>query len=110
MANTFKNKLVGSIGTGATDVYTAGSGVTATAIGLTVANRTSSNITVDVLVVDTSASVTNYLVKTAPVLVGGSLVAIGGNQKLVLEVGDKIQVLSSASSSADAILSVLEIT
>ena len=41
---------------------------------------------------------------------GGALVPIGGDQKLVLESGDALKVLSSASSSADVIASVLEIT
>jgi len=37
-------------------------------------------------------------------------VPIGGDQKLVLEAGDYLQVNSSVASSADVVLSVLEIT
>ncbi len=41
--------------------------------------------------------------------VGGNL-AVGGDQKLVLITGDKVYVQSSAASSIDAVLSILEIT
>ena len=41
---------------------------------------------------------------------GGALVPIGGDQKLVLITGDKVFVQSSAASSIDAVLSILEIT
>lgn len=110
MANTFKNALSAGIGTGATIVYTAGSGVTATIIGCTVANISSAQITATVTITDTSGTVTSHIVKDAPIPVGRSLVAIGGDHKIVLETTDKITVTSSASSSIDAIVSVLEIT
>ena len=51
---------------------------------------------------------TVHLVKGAAVPVGGALVPIGGDQKVVLETTDIIKVTSSASSSADCIVSVLE--
>lgn len=108
MANTFKNSISASIGTSPVDVYTAGSGVTATVIGMTVANREASTITVDVQVTDTSGAVTAYLVSGAPVPAGGALVVIGGDQKVVLETTDKITVTSDTASSADAVLSLLE--
>jgi hypothetical protein len=38
------------------------------------------------------------------------LIPIGGDQKIVLITGDKIYVQSSAASSIDAILSIMEIT
>ena len=53
---------------------------------------------------------TLILLKDAPVPVGGALVPIGGNQKIVMVTGDSIKVNSSAASSVDAVLSVLEIT
>ena len=108
MANTFKNALSASVGATPVDVYTAGSGVTATVIGLTVANRESSAINVDVQVTDTSETVTTYLVKAAPVPSGGSLVIVGGDQKVVLETTDKITVTSDTASSADVTVSILE--
>ena len=50
-----------------------------------------------------------YIVKTATVPVGGALVPIGGDQKLVMEAADVLKVVSSAASSADVIASLLEI-
>jgi hypothetical protein len=110
MANTFKNAVSSAIGTSQTSVYTVPSATTATVIGLTVSNITSSDITVDVVVTDTSASTSVHIVKGATVPVGGAVVPIGGDQKVVLEATDILKVTSSASSSADALVSVLQQT
>jgi hypothetical protein len=48
------------------------------------------------------------MVKDASIAVGGALVPIGGDQKLVLEAADAIKC--SATSNCDVILSVLEIS
>ena len=50
------------------------------------------------------------MLQGATIATGGALVPIGGDQKLVLEAGDFVQVQSSAANSADVIVSVLEIT
>jgi hypothetical protein len=50
------------------------------------------------------------MVKNAIIAYGGALVPIGGDQKVVLEATDYLQVQTSAADSADVILSVLEIT
>ena len=42
--------------------------------------------------------------------VGGALVAVGGDQKVVMNAADVIKVSSSAASSIDVTLSILEIT
>jgi hypothetical protein len=75
---------------------------------MTISNVTTSNITTDAYI--TSGGVDYYIVKGATVPVGGSLVTVGGDQKIVLETGDAIKVVSSAASSADVILSALEIS
>jgi hypothetical protein len=49
-----------------------------------------------------------FLIRGASIAPGGSLVPIGGEQKLVLEAGDKIRVQMSAASSGDVIVSLLE--
>ena len=51
-----------------------------------------------------------FLVKQATVPSGGSLVVVGGDQKVVLQTGDSIKVTSSAASSCDVMMSILEIT
>jgi hypothetical protein len=108
MPNVFKNFHSKNVGTSAATVYTGPSSTQTTAIGMTIANVTSSNITVDVYV--TVSSVDYYIVKGASVPVGGALVPIGGDQKLVIETGDAVKVVSSAASSADVNLSILEIS
>lgn len=110
MPNNFKNDVTSGVGASLTDIYTAGTGVTATIIGMTCANTTNSSVNVTVKVTDTSAGVTASVVETAPVPSGGSLVVIGGNQKLVLETTDVLKVQSSASSSIDVVVSILEQT
>ena len=77
---------------------------------MTVANIHSSAITVDVVVTDSSASASVFIVKAATIPVGGALVPIGGDQKVVLETTDILKVTSNTASSADAIVSVLEQT
>ena len=51
-----------------------------------------------------------YLVKDAPIPIGSSLVAVGGDQKVVMNAADVIKVSSSAATSIDVALSILEIT
>lgn len=106
MANTFKNYVNQAVGTSEATVVTATTATTV--IGMSVANVSASPITVSVSIV---VSATPYfIVKDAVIPVGGALVPIGGDQKLVLETGDALKVVSSAASSADVIASVLEIS
>ena len=111
MANAFKNKGLAGIGTSFTTAYTCPSSTTSTIIGMTVANiSSSSNITVGVRVYDNSAGAYYTIVNYASIPIGGSLVVVGGDQKIVLEASDTIQVYSSSSGNADAFLSILEQT
>ena len=109
MPNTFLRKLSQNIGTTPTAVgsYTVGASTATTVIGLTCANTTTTAITVDV--VHNDGSTDTYIVKGATVPSGGSLVVVGGDQKVVLVAGDSIKVTSSAATSCDVIMSVLEI-
>jgi len=109
MANTFKNRTLRAVGTSPVDVgAVVASSTQTTLIGMTVANITSSVISVTVTVND--GSNTTHIVKEAPIPTGGSLVVLGGDQKVVLMTGDKIIVTSNTASSADVIMSFLEIT
>ena len=110
MANTFLRKLSQNIGTTPTAVgsYTVGAGTSTTVIGLTCANTTTTAITVDV--VHNNGATDTYIVKGATVPSGGSLVVVGGDQKVVMEPGDKITVISDTANSADCVLSHLDIT
>lgn len=110
MANTFTRKTSRNIGTGATQVgsYTVAASTAATVIGMTVSNTTASAVTADVYHYD-GANIT-YIVRNAPINAGGSLVPVGGDQKVVLITGDSIYVKSSAATSLDVVMSILEIT
>lgn len=106
MANTFKNYVSASVGTTPVSLVTASTATTV--IGMTVANTSASPITVSVYL--TTGGSDYYIVKNATVATGGALVPVGGDQKVVLETGDVLKVVSSASTSADVIASVLEIS
>lgn len=108
MANTFTSYANKSVGTSAATVVTVGAGTQTTVIGLCAANITASPVTVDVYI--TRSATDYYIVKGATIPVGGSLVAVGGDQKLVLKASDVLKVVASAASSIDVITSVLEIT
>lgn len=110
MANTFKNKVLASIGTTAQG-YVTPAATTTTVIGMVISNRTTANIKVSATVTDTSAaSLVAYLVKDAIVPVGGNIVVVGGDQKVVLETGDKLFVSSDTGASADLVISMMETT
>jgi len=102
MANTFKNYTGASIGTSPSTVYTVPASTTAVIIGLNLANRTASSVTVDVQLGST------YIVKAAPVPSGSALSVLDG--KIIAETTETIVVTSDTASSIDAIVSVLEQT
>ena len=102
MANTFKNYTSASVGTGASTVYTVGSSTTSVMIGCNLANRTASQIAVDVQVAGV------YLVKGAPIPANSALSVLDG--KIIVETTDTVVVTSDTASSCDVIVSVLEQT
>lgn len=96
------------MGTSAASVVTVGAATQTTIIGLSFANTTSSPITVSAYI--TASAVDYYLISGATVPVGGTLVVVGGDQKVVLVTSDVLKVVSSAASSCDVVTSVLNIT
>ena len=102
MANTFKNYTSASVGTWATTTYTVPSATTAIMMGCNLANRTTSQIAVDVQVAGV------YLVKGAPIPANSALGVLDG--KIILETTDTVVVTSDTASSTDVIVSVLEQT
>lgn len=108
MANSFKNSLVQAVGTSSVNVYAAGIGVQSTVIGFTISNVTSADITANVTV--HSGGNMSFMVKQATIEPGSSMVPVGQLQKLVLRDGDYLRVQTNTPSSADVILSVLEIS
>ena len=124
MANTFRNKTSKAVGTSFFQVgansagasqsgaYAVPSSTQTTVIGLSVSNVTTSSVDVDVALSVTMANTTNdiSLGTTIPVPAGSTVVLIGGDQKLVMETGELVKVKSSAATSVDVIMSILEIT
>jgi hypothetical protein len=114
MANAFKSETDTAIGTSPATVYTCPSSTQVTIIGLTVANIVTSQIEMDVQL-DASTRTSGaedsvYIIKDAPIPVGSSLIVIGGEQKVVMEPGDTLKVTSNTASSADVVVSLLEIS
>lgn len=115
MASSFKKYFKQAVGTANTLVYNpTTSNIQSTVIGMSVANRTSNIIAISVTLSTgaNSASAganTVYIVKDSVVPPGNAIVPIGGDQKVVLVANDFLEVSSNAASSADVLLSVLEI-
>ena len=116
MANTFKNVTVTGNHTADTDIdvgsAVASATTTHTIIGLTVSNITSGVVAIDVILENSSTR--TYIVKAAPIPTGGSLVVVGGDQKVVLWQhggnGDQIVIRSDTLNSVNIVLSYLETT
>jgi hypothetical protein len=120
MANDFKRFTKPDVGTstGASSdaVYTvpAGSGSSALesiVIGITLANKAATGVTADVFLDNYDGSNDVYIVKGASIPAGSSLEIMSGNKIVVQNngtTGDVIRVASSASSSLDATVTVLE--
>jgi hypothetical protein len=112
MANAFKTKTFDGSSTAASTamtIYTCPASTETTIIGMTISNITTSQILVDVTF-ENSDGDNVYILKEAPIPVGGALVPIGGEQKVVMEASDIIKVTSDTANSADTTLSILEIT
>ncbi len=108
MPNTFKNSTVNAVGTSAVNAYVCPAATQTTAIGMTIANLDTNAITANIMLNAAGSNV--YILKSATIPPGGALVPIGGDQKLVLEAGDYLHVNTSIASSADVVVSVLEIS
>lgn len=81
-------------------MYTVPSSTTAVIIGMNLANRTTSQVEVNVQL----GSI--YIVKGAPIPAGSALSVLDG--KIIAEAADTIVVVSNTASSVDVLVSVLE--
>jgi len=108
MSNLFKSNVAANVVTTGNTVYTCPAATQTTLIGMTISNKSLGTVSANVFL---SRSGTDYsIVSNAPILTGSTLVPIGGDQKVVLEVADSIKVTSSANGAVDVIVSYLEIT
>ena len=115
MANTFKNAIkpnVTTTGSNYDTLYTAPAGATSIILGLALANKTTSAVTVKVQIddiSDSSASGTIQLLEDVSIPANTTLEVLGG-QKYVLEAGDILKVQAGTGTAIDAFLGVMERT
>lgn len=106
-ANLFKNANKSGIGTTLTTIYSP-TAMKSMVLELDVANTSGATVQIDVVVTDSSANITSYLLKSADVDPGSALTVIGDGRKVVLEASDAIKVKSSAVNSVDVVSAILE--
>lgn len=105
----FKSKAKDAIGTsGSPSILsdTVASDTSHTVIGLSLANVGTAAVTTSVKL-NKNGAASVFLIKDALVPLGGALIVVGGDQKLVLEAGDTLTAYASAANSIDAALSYL---
>ena len=116
MANDFKRICTPNVSNSSNSTIYAvpdngGAAVESIGIGLTAANKTSSGVTVDIVMDNEDGSNDVFIVKGASIPAGASLEVMSGN-KLVLQNdgtnGDNLEALASAANSVDVTVSVLE--
>lgn len=111
MANTLKNVLSNSVSTTATSLYTTPAATTTIVIGMTAANiLTNQNVNVNITLHDSASAAGTHVVKGATIAPGGSLVPVGGDQKIIMETGNIMKAVSTDSDSIDIIMSIVEQT
>lgn len=105
MAQDFERHIDRTIGTSPVTVFTSNSDDTV--VGIRCCNiHASTTINVDVYIVNGGNNY--YLIKTAPVPVGGSLELIDGGSKIILQSGDALTVVSDTASSLDTVVSRID--
>ena len=95
MAQDFERVLKTSIGTSATEIRAAANSDDAI-IGMRFANKGTVAVTVNATVKNSGTSY--FLIKDAPIPVGGSLELIDGGSKVVLQSGDSVEAFISMSN------------
>ena len=110
MANTFKNASLVSVNHSAlATLYTCPASTTAIILGLALTNKTDNSVTATVQMTDNSASTTPLLLNEVTIPANTTLEVFAG-QKYVLEANDILKVQSSAATSLDAVLGLMQIT
>jgi len=106
MAQNFRNYLTRNTGTAAVDALGGAANSFDTIISVRMANTTSATINVDAFI--RRSSLDYYLIKSAPVVSGGSLELIDGGSKIVLASGDQLFVKSDTASSLDVVVGAVD--
>ena len=107
MAQDFERQLTKDIDASLVDIRDQANSDDAI-VGIRLANTSTSTITADVAITDSSNNVTAYLIKNAPIPSGSSLELIDGGAKIVLQSGDKLRAKSDATNSMDVVVSAVD--
>ena len=86
--------------------YTCPSSTTTVVIGLTIANTSNNQITVDIKL---DAQTNVFLAKNLPIPAGSAFEYMSGN-KIILQAGHSVKIQSDTANSADTCMSIMEIT
>ena len=105
MAQNFRNQVTRNTGTSPVDILAEADSYD-TVIGIRCTNIATTAINVDVYIIRSSTNY--YLIKSAPISVGGSLELIDGGAKIVLASGDKITAVSDTATSLDTVVSYID--
>jgi|SRR5210317_252757 hypothetical protein len=110
MANTFKNAALADVSSGSYDtLYTAPAATQVVVLGLAIANKTTSAVTVKVQFTDSSASTTHQLLEDVSIPANTTLETLAG-QKYILEAADILKVQAGTGSALDVVLGIMEKT
>ena len=107
MAQDFERTITKDIDASLADIRTTANSDDAI-VGIRMANTSSSQITVEVAITDSSDNITASLIKDAPIPVGSALELIDGGSKIILQSGDKLRAKSSATNSLDVVVSAVD--
>lgn len=110
MANTFKNAALADVSSGSYDtLYTAPAATQVVVLGLAIANKTTTAVTVKVQFTDNSASTTHQLLEDVSIPANTTLETLAG-QKYILEAADILKVQAGTGSALDVVLGIMEKT
>jgi hypothetical protein len=110
MANTFKNAALADVSSGSYDtLYTAPAATQVVVLGLAIANKTTSAVSVKVQFTDNSASTTHQLLEDVSIPANTTLETLAG-QKYILEAADILKVQAGTGSALDVVLGIMEKT
>ena len=107
MAQDFERTITQNIDTALADIRATSNSDDAI-VGIRLANIHTAQILVDVAITNNGNTVLAYLIKSAPIPVGGALELIDGGSKIVLQTGDKLRAKSTVANSLDVVVSAVD--
>ena len=108
MANTFKNAALANVSNSSYQtLYTTPSATQTVILGLAIANKTTSAVTVQVQFRDGSASADFQLLENVTIPANTTLETLAG-QKYILEAADILKVKAGTGSALDVVLGFME--